>query len=201
MQHGSRATICMPEFASDLPAQCPQVAAACGPETSNEACTLATQIRSLLGFPCVVHAFTTIAIQVRLLLVFSCVMHAVISTLMPSIAGVGANGNGPKTGSSGNLQVMGSMAFGLGTSAVGSPGFGQFLGPGPNPSSLVSSAAMNPQLGGDQTLFSRQEAVPSGENQQPGSYHPFGSSGGLNVGLHNNGLNQGMQPVMHHPCT
>ena len=110
---------------------------------------------------------------------------------------IGANGNGSKIGSSGNLQVMGSMAFGLGTSAVGSPGFGQFLGPGLNPSSLVSSAAMNPQLGGDQTLFSRQEAVPSGGNQPPGSYHPFGSSGGLNVGLHNTGLNQGVQPVIN----
>ena len=93
------------------------------------------------------------------------------------------------------------MAFGLGTSAVGSPGFGQFLVPGPNPSSLVSSAAMNTQLDGNQTLFSRQEAAPAGGNQHPGSYHPFGSSGGLNVGLHNNGLNQGVQPVMHHPCT
>ena len=107
----------------------------------------------------------------------------------------GANGNGSNIGSSGNLQVMGSMAFGLGTSAVGSPGFGQFLGPGPNPSSLVSSAAMNPQLVGAQTLFSRQEAVPSGGNQNTGSYHPFGSSGGLNVGLQNTGLNQGMRRV------
>ena len=109
---------------------------------------------------------------------------------------IGANGNGSKIGSSGNLQVMGSMAFGLGTSAVGSPGFGQFLGPGPNPGSLVSTAAMNPQLGGDQTLFSGQEAVPSGGNQHPGSYHPFGSSGGLNVGLQSTGLNQGMQCVI-----
>ena len=110
---------------------------------------------------------------------------------------IGANGNGFKIGSSGNLQVMGSMAFGLGTSAVGSPGFGQFLGPGPNSSSLVSSAVMNPQLGGDQTLFSRQEAISSGGNQHPGSYHPFGSSRGLNVGLQNTGLNQGVQPAMH----
>ncbi|KAL0046021.1 hypothetical protein WJX82_011659 [Trebouxia sp. C0006] len=115
-----------------------------------------------------------------------------------SHAGVGANGNGPKIGSSGNLQVMGSMAFGLGTSAVGSPGFGQFLVPGPNPSSLVSSAAMNTQLDGNQTLFSRQEAAPAGGNQHPGSYHPFGSSGGLNVGLHNNGLNQGFPNTLSH---
>jgi len=114
---------------------------------------------------------------------------------MPSMnAGVGANGNGSKIGSSGNLQVMGSMAFGLGTSAVGSPGFGQFLGP--SPSTLISNAAMNPQLGGDQTLLSRQEAAPSGGNQQAGTYHPFGSSGGLNVGLQNTGLNQGMQRVI-----
>jgi len=107
---------------------------------------------------------------------------------------IGADGNGSKIGSSGNLQVMGSMAFGLGTSAVGSPGFGQFLGP--SPSTLISNAAMNPQLGGDQTLLSRQEAAPSGGNQQAGTYHPFGSSGGLNVGLQNTGLNQGMQRVI-----
>ncbi|KAL0041131.1 hypothetical protein WJX77_005802 [Trebouxia sp. C0004] len=113
-----------------------------------------------------------------------------------SHAEFGANGNGSKIGSSGNLQVMSSMAFGLGTSAVGSPGFGQFLGP--NPSSLVSSAAMNPQLGGDQTLFSRQEAVPSGGNQHPGTYHPFGSSGSLNVGLQNTGLNQGFSNTLSH---
>lgn len=104
-------------------------------------------------------------------------------------AAIGANVNhhGPDPGANttGHLHNMGSMAFGMGTSAVGSPGFGQFLGF--NSGSLVSNAGLESQLGG--SLFSGQARSHSGGNQQQGSYHPFGSSGGL---VQDHGLNPGV---------
>ena len=106
--------------------------------------------------------------------------------IVTAAIGANVNNHGPGSGANttGHLHNMSSMAFGMGTSAVGSPGFGQFLGP--NSSSLVSNSGLEAQLGG--SLFSGQARSHSGGDQRQGTYHPFGSSGGL---VQDHGLNPG----------
>lgn len=96
-----------------------------------------------------------------------------------------------------HLHNMGSMALGVGTSAVGSPGFGQ------NPGALGHGASHHytPQLGGGllahtgglpgDLLAHTAAAAPRGSY---GAYHPFGSAGGTSVGLQSqsSGLNTGV---------
>ena len=113
----------------------------------------------------------------------------IIDCMHTATAAIGANvnshGPGPGANTTGLLHNMGSMAFGMGTSAVGSPGFGQFSGP--NSSRLVSNAGLETQPGG--SLFSQQSRSHTGGDQQQGTYHPFGLSGGL---LQDHGLNPGV---------
>ncbi len=116
--------------------------------------------------------------------------HLCLRTLM-LLAAANAHGRigvGSSANTTDNLHNMGSMAFGLGTSAVGSPGFGQFIGH--NPSSSANNSSLEPQLGG--SLFSRPVASPHGGNHEQGTYHPFGMSGGVNAGLQDTGLNAGV---------
>ena len=82
-----------------------------------------------------------------------------------------------------HLHNMGSMALGLGTSAVGSPGFGQF-------SSQNPGAFGHPQLGGG--LFAHTATAASGGSH--GVYHPFGSPAGTSLGPQSSGLNTGVSP-------
>lgn len=86
------------------------------------------------------------------------------------------------------------MALGLGTSAVGSPGFGQFLGQ--NPAALAQGIGHHPQLGSG--LFAHS-AVPGGIlGGGSGEYHPFGSVGGTSLGPGSAGLNTGMPVFVAH---
>lgn len=86
-----------------------------------------------------------------------------------------------------HLHDMGSMALGLGTSAVGSPGFGQLMGQ--NPATMLGQGAgQHPQLGGG--LFADPAAAALGGSR--GEYHPFGSARGTNLGPESAGLNTGM---------
>lgn len=100
-----------------------------------------------------------------------------------------------------HLHNMGSMALGVGTSAVGSPGFGQ------NPAALGHGASHHytPQLGGGlparlpahtgglppELLAHTAAAAPWGSH---GAYHPFGSAGGISAGpqSQSSGLNTGV---------
>ena len=82
-----------------------------------------------------------------------------------------------------HLHHMGSMGLGLGTSAVGTPGFGQF--PSQMPAGFSTSAGHQPQLGS--SLFSHT-AGGAGH----GSYHPFGSIGQPSAGLQNAGGSSGV---------
>ena len=94
--------------------------------------------------------------------------------------------SGPNTPD--HLHNMGSMALGLGTSAVGSPGFGQTLGQTPAAAAPGQGAGQHPQLGGG--LFAHPAAAAPGGSH--GEYHPFGSVGGASSGPQTAGLNPGM---------
>ena len=80
-----------------------------------------------------------------------------------------------------HLHNMGSLGLGLGSSAVGSPGLGQFLSQNPG-------AFGHPQLGGG--LFAHTAAAASGGSH--GVYHPFGSAAGTSLGAQSSGLNTGV---------
>lgn len=101
----------------------------------------------------------------------------------------------PGAGNTDQLHSMGSMAFGMGTSAVGSPGFGQVMGQNPGrflgqkPDSMSVSYGEESQAGG--SLFSCNVAGLSAGSQEQGTYHPFGMMGGGNAGLPDNNVNQG----------
>ena len=115
-------------------------------------------------------------------------------------------GVGSDVSLSGNLHNLGSMAFGLGTSAVGSPGFGQYPGfnptgsgsapyLGPNPNSLASHAGPHD---GSAVIGAGTAVAPMGGAafQEQGTYHPFGTIGGIDAGLQSSGFNQRMPALL-----